>query len=83
MDQKNDTSSGPNFVFGRINYILMISGIVIILVGFLLMIGGAPDDPNVFNADVKYSFRRITLAPIVIWIGLILEVVAILVKAKD
>jgi hypothetical protein len=46
------------------------------------MAGGKSDDPNVFNAKEVYSFRRITLAPILILIGLALEVVAIFRKPK-
>ncbi len=74
---KSNISSLP-FVFGRTNYILMILGIVIILLGFLLMSGGKTTDPNIFPADEIYSFRRITLAPIVVMIGFAVEIVAIL-----
>ena len=82
MSTQKDTTN-PNFVFGRINYILLFSGIAIIIIGFLLMIGGAPEDPAVFNPEEKYSFMRITVAPIVILLGLLVEVFAVLVKAKD
>ena len=68
------------FAFGRQNYILMGAGAVIILIGFLLMIGGNTDDPADFNADELYSFRRITLAPIVVLIGFVVEVFAIFIK---
>ncbi|GIV33090.1 MAG: hypothetical protein KatS3mg031_0625 [Chitinophagales bacterium] len=65
------------------NYLLMIAGIVVIIIGFLLMTGGAPDNPAIFNPDEKYSFRRITLGPIVILIGLAIEFLSILVKARE
>lgn len=77
------TGNQPTFVFGRINYILMLAGIAVIVAGYLLMIGGHPENPAEFNASELYSARRITLAPIVIVIGLIIEVFAIMIKAKD
>ena len=78
-----DVGDKPAFVFGKINYILMIAGIVVIAMGYLMMTGGAPEDPAVFNAAEKYSFTRITLAPIVILFGFAIEVFAIFIKAKD
>lgn len=68
------------FVFGKINYILMAAGIVVIAVGFALMSGGATKDPNVFPADEIYSARRITVAPIVVCLGFLIEVFAIMIK---
>ncbi len=65
-------------LFDKSNYLLMAIGVGFILVGFALMAGGASDDPNVFNAEEIYSFRRITLAPILVLTGFIIEVVAIL-----
>ncbi len=66
------------FVFGKQNYILMVVGVVVILLGFVLMSGGKTTDPNVFPADEIYSFRRITLAPIVVLVGFAIEIFAIL-----
>lgn len=71
-----------DFAFGRINYMLMLAGIAFILVGFMLMAGGRSDDPNVFNPEI-FSFRRITLAPIIVMIGFAIEIVAIVKRAKD
>ena len=71
------------FVFGKINYILMLVGMAVIACGYLLMIGGHPENPAEFNSKELYSATRITIAPIVIIIGLIIEVVAIMIKAKD
>ena len=70
------------FIFDKTNYIIMIAGVVIILLGFLLMSGGATTDMNVFPKEELYSFRRITLAPIVIMIGFAVEIVAILKRPK-
>lgn len=64
-------------IFDRSNYIIMIIGVLVMALGFLLMAGGASEDPNVFDADRIYSFRRITLAPFLLIVGLCLEVYAI------
>ncbi len=58
----------PTFLFERKNYILLLCGIAVIGIGFLLMSGGNSTDPNVFNYEV-FNFRRIRLAPTVIFIG--------------
>ncbi len=70
-------------IFTKDNYMWMAIGAAVILLGFLLMIGGKSADPNVFNKDEVYSFRRITLAPILIIGGLILEIYAIMKKPKE
>lgn len=70
-------------LFGKINYQLMLAGVVIIVIGFLLMMGGGGDDAARFDPKEVYSFRRITLAPIVILLGLLLEVYAIMRKPKQ
>ena len=61
------------------NYILLITGLVVIIIGMVLMAGGGSDDPNVFNYDM-FSWRRITLAPILIVGGFDFEVYALLKK---
>jgi hypothetical protein len=69
------------FAFTKQNYRLLIIGIVVITLGFLLMIGGGSDDPNVFS-DRIFSFRRMTLAPILILAGYIIEIFAIMKRPK-
>ena len=59
------------------NYILIIAGMVIIILGMVLMAGGGSDDPAVFNYDI-FSWRRITLAPILIICGFAFEIYAIM-----
>lgn len=76
---ENKEGSNPLFPLEKKNYKLLAVGLAIIVVGFILMAGGASDDPNVFNEDV-YSFRRITLAPIVVLAGFIFEIYAIMKK---
>ena len=72
-----------NFALGRENYILLIIGFAIIVLGFILMIGGKSPDPAVFNEEEIFSFRRITLAPCVVWAGFIFEIWAIMKKPKS
>jgi Protein of unknown function (DUF3098) len=69
-------------LFGKENYLWMAAGIAIVLLGFLLMSGGKSPDPKVFDESEVYSFRRITLAPILIMAGLMVEVYAIMKKPK-
>lgn len=69
------------FAFGRENYIIMIIGILLIAIGFILMIGGGSEDPNVFSAEI-FSTRRITVAPIVCLLGFTVVAVAIMKKPR-
>jgi hypothetical protein len=69
-------------LFGKENYRWMLVGIVLVGLGLILMAGGKSKDPNVFDPKQVYSFTRITLAPILILLGLSLEIVAIFVKSK-
>ena len=71
----------PEFLFSATNYKILIIGLVVIALGFILMSGGANENPNVFNEDV-YSFRRIRLAPTVVLIGFGITIYSILVKSK-
>lgn len=64
-------------IWGRDNFLIMIAGLVIIAVGYILMLGGRMPSPDVWEPERIYSFRRITLAPLVILIGLGVEVYAI------
>lgn len=73
---------GP-LMFDKSNYILMIAGLVCIALGFMCMSGGASSDPNVFNAEEVYSFRRITLAPILVVLGFLIEIYAIFKGKND
>jgi hypothetical protein len=66
--------------FGKNNVIWMIAGAVLIVIGMLAMMGGKSDNPNVFDPNEVYSFRRITIAPILIIAGFIVEIFAIFKK---
>ena len=67
--------------FGKQNYIIVLIGLALITLGFVLMIGGGSTDPNVFN-DKMFDFQRLTLAPILVLAGFVVEIVAIFWKKK-
>ncbi|MEO6489634.1 MAG: DUF3098 domain-containing protein [Ferruginibacter sp.] len=69
-------------LFGRENYILMIAGLAVLALGFFLMSGGKSPDPKVFDTKDVYSPIRITVAPILIIAGFIIEIIAIMKKPK-
>ncbi|MFL2594828.1 MAG: DUF3098 domain-containing protein [Flavobacteriaceae bacterium] len=69
--------SKKEFIFSKANYKLMLIGFVVIALGFILMVGGGSDDPNVFNPEI-FNFRRIRLAPVLVLIGFGIEIAAIL-----
>ncbi|MEO5648919.1 MAG: DUF3098 domain-containing protein [Ginsengibacter sp.] len=75
-------TSEENKLFTKDNYKWMVIGLVIMAIGFFLMAGGKSPDPNVFNDHEIYGFRRITLAPILIVAGLVVEIYAIMKKQK-
>lgn len=85
--RRKETSTKPNafthysdFLFKRESYLFVIGGCALIIIGMFLMNGGHMPDDHTWDTDVIYSFRRITLAPIVILIGLILPVIGIFRK---
>ncbi len=77
--RKEEKQYKIEFIFERKNYTFMLIGVAFILIGFMLMMGGGSDDPNVFNPEI-YSWRRIRLAPALILIGFGIEVYAILLN---
>ena len=78
MKEKNNL----DFAFKKQNYMLLLVGITLICAGLLLMIGGGSDDPTVFS-DKIFDFQRLTLAPILIATGFIVEIFAIMHKPKQ
>jgi hypothetical protein len=79
MNQKETKKSLA--IFGKSNYIWMLVGAALIIAGMLLMSGGKSADPNIFNENEVYSFRRITLAPIVMIAGFLVEIYALFKKS--
>ena len=88
ITKKQETNS-LGFAIAKENYMLLVIGFAIIMIGFLLMIGGGVDDPNLFYPDGDntqtpevFSWRRITLAPIIVLFGFTFEIWAIMKKPK-
>jgi hypothetical protein len=69
-------------LFTRDNYMWMAIGAVVIAIGMLLMSGGKNQDPNTFDKDVVYSTTRITIAPILVLLGFVIEIYAIFKKPR-
>jgi len=87
MEIKNQKSKIKNqndveFAIGKESFKYIAIGVGILVIGFLLMAGGKSDDPNVFNPEI-FSFRRITLAPIVVVGGFGFIIWAIMKKPKE
>ena len=78
----SNSPSRAGFAFGRENYRLLLIGLALIVIGLLLMIGGGSKDPNVFSYGI-FNFQRLTLAPILILAGFVVELFAIMKKPKD
>jgi len=85
------SKSGPSLsdrmegdmIFGRKNYIWVGIGALLMLIGFVLMTGGAMPSPDVWEPSKIYSATRITVAPILILAGLVVEVYAIFIKKSE
>ena len=77
MENKNK----PEFLFEKINYKILLIGLAVITLGFILMSGGANENPNEFNEAV-FSFRRIRLAPTLVLTGFGITIYSILKNPK-
>ena len=77
-----DLDNMEGFALGKENLKLMVIGLVIIVFGFLLMTGGKASSSSTFNPEI-FSFRRITLAPMVVLFGFLFEIYAIMKKRKS
>lgn len=77
------TKTNDTPLFGKQNYIWMAVGALVIALGMMLMSGGKSTDPNVFDTKEVYSTTRITIAPILIILGLLIEVYAIFKKSPS
>lgn len=65
---KNEENK-PELLFDKVNYKILLIGLAIIAIGFILMTGGGTEDPNTFDEEALFSFRRIRLAPTVVIAG--------------
>ncbi len=70
-----------NFAFGKMNYILLAVGMLVVVAGFLLMTGPASTE-SVYEPDI-FSVRRIKVAPVVCLLGFVTMICAVAIKPKD
>ncbi len=82
VKNKKEEESKLAFTFNKTNYTILLAGLVVLIIGFLLMAGGGSDDPEVFS-DALFGFRRLTLAPILILLGYMIEIFAIMYRPKQ
>lgn len=80
---KTVKTSATNHLFGKENYRWMLIGLAVLALGFFLMAGGKSEDPSKFNPDEVYSTTRITIAPLLLIIGFVIEIYAIMKKSKE
>jgi hypothetical protein len=76
-------AAGMGTLFEKTNLKWMLIGVVVMALGFILMAGGKSSDPNVFEPKQVYSTTRITIAPIIILAGLVIEIIAIFRQPKN
>jgi hypothetical protein len=81
IDKKQPPVVNP--LFSKDNYMWMLAGLVVMALGFFLMAGGKSADPTKFNDNEIYSTTRITIAPILIMAGFVIEIFAIMRKPKN
>jgi len=77
------TVNKEDLVFGRENFKWIFIGMGVMLLGYILMTGGSMPDANTWDPSIIYSFRRITLAPFLILLGIAIEIYAIFIPKKQ
>jgi hypothetical protein len=65
------------------NVVWILAGLGVMVLGYILMIGGGTDDPEVFTGEKMFNFQRIVLAPVLIFLGFVFEIWAIMYIKKD
>jgi len=78
---QKETVENKSTAFNTANYILIAAGIVLLGIGYILLSGGGSDDPKVFN-EAMFDTRRLVVAPIVIMLGLVVEICGIMFRSK-
>ena len=79
---KKIAQNNTKFAIPPQNLILILAGLALMILGYLLMMGGGSDDPNVFTGEQLFSFRRIVAAPLLIIAGFVVEIYAIMKKPR-
>ncbi|MDI9358260.1 MAG: DUF3098 domain-containing protein [Phycisphaerales bacterium] len=82
MNSNHQENKHFKFFFHKENIIWMLIGLLVIAMGLILMSGGRNTNPNVWDVNLVYSSMRITVAPILIILGFLIEIFAILKKSK-
>ncbi len=81
MSQKT-TEEQIHFVFDKKNYLYMIIGVGLIILGSVLLSGGGSQDPKVFNPAI-FDTQRMVVAPLVMLAGFFMEIFAIMYRPKS
>mgnify|MGYP001475450467 CR=1 FL=1 len=71
-----------DFAFSKKNYILLFVGLAFMMLGLILMVGGGSEDPTQFSDEI-FNTTRLTIAPILIAAGFIIEIFAVMHKGKE
>ncbi|HYG52268.1 MAG TPA: DUF3098 domain-containing protein, partial [Flavobacteriales bacterium] len=69
------------FSFSKENYLIILAGVFLVIVGFFMMTGGGSEDPTKFNGEELFSARRITFAPILVILGYVVVIFGIMRKS--
>ncbi|MFT7615076.1 MAG: hypothetical protein ACI9J3_004064 [Parvicellaceae bacterium] len=77
-----ETKAVTKNALGKMNYLFMVVGVLIVVIGFALMSGGGSEDPTKFNEAELFSPVRITVAPFSVLIGYIVIIFSIMWRRK-
>lgn len=80
-EDKTFIANNSTFAFGRDNYMIILAGVCVLILGYLLMIGGGAESPDQFNPEI-FSTRRVTVAPVTLLIGFAIVLFGIMKKPK-
>lgn len=75
--KENNANDAAKMAMTKKNLWLFLAGLLVMIAGYILMIGGGSDDPQVFN-EAMFDFRRLVAAPVTIIAGVVIEIVAIM-----
>lgn len=78
---KIENTEAIEFAFNKKNYIFMGLGVILIILGLVLLAGGGSEDPAIFSEEI-FNFRRMTIAPVIMLAGFVLEIYAIMYRPK-
>ena len=82
MNYTIDMEDNPKMAVTPKGLKTLIIGVLVMIAGYILMMGGGVKDPQVFNYDM-FDFRRLVAAPLVILAGVVIEIVGIMGVVKD